>query len=30
MAIPNGFMDAADLIVFILCIGDFAGNNFDW
>ncbi|MDU4715091.1 MAG: YfcC family protein, partial [Anaerococcus sp.] len=25
MAIPNGFMDAADLIVFILCIGGFIG-----
>lgn len=25
MAIPNGFMDAADLIIFILCIGGFIG-----
>lgn len=25
MAIPNGFMDASDLIIFILCIGGFIG-----
>lgn len=25
MAIPNGFKDAADLIIFIMCIGGFIG-----